>query len=319
MIDPHNLEPELERYRARKKARPMRGPNCPAEDKIIELAAGVLPESESEALMDHVAECAHCVQLLETFVEVCDTPVTDEEEELAASIRPPERRPVTARPAAAPRRWALAVAASLVVLAAPAWLVYQRWAPEPEKLLARAYMANRPSEVRIPEAAQPAPIQSRTRSSRSVFDRPAAWLEVMKEIGEQVDRHPQDPRWIRVKALALLFDLRLDPAEEELKNAQKLDPTRHFDMEFGLLAYERQQYPEAAQRFAKVLALQPGNQAARFNHALSLKNLGDRAGARRELEALLSASPDIAWAEEARQQLRAMDKDASAVPESRPR
>ena len=57
-----------------------RTPECPPEQKWLELAAGLLPSAESDRLLGHAETCGHCGRLLKIAIEDLALDLTPEEE-----------------------------------------------------------------------------------------------------------------------------------------------------------------------------------------------------------------------------------------------
>ncbi|HEU4415334.1 MAG TPA: hypothetical protein VFT65_11175, partial [Candidatus Angelobacter sp.] len=157
--------------------------DCPSEDDLRNLAAGLTSEPLAATLLQHASTCDHCGSLLRTFSESFSDEFTAEEKQAIASQRASsvswqretarkmlaqasarqsaempaldESRGVTSqRVRFFSRRWALvpAAAAAAAAIAVGIWYT-QRDTPEKvEKLLAQAYTENRTIEMRWPGA-----------------------------------------------------------------------------------------------------------------------------------------------------------------------
>jgi tetratricopeptide (TPR) repeat protein len=117
-------------------------------------------------------------------------------------------------------------------------------------------------------------------------------VESENEIVKQAERHPNDARWIRARALALLFQVNLPAAESELRRAQRLDPQGDYELEFGLIAFERQDYNQAIDCFSRALARDPASTSALFNRAVAYRRSGLNALARADFERILATERD---------------------------
>src|SRR5690349_15211598 len=154
-----------------------RGTNCPTEDSLRNLAAGIAPASDAAGLTQHAAQCDYCGPILRAFTEDFSDELTPDEQALLARahLSPARRQNLAEQMAAAvtsasaPQKsvtertslfrlpwfkWVL-VPATAIACAIVAFLVWnaQRDTPQKvEKLLAQAYTEQRTMEMRIPGA-----------------------------------------------------------------------------------------------------------------------------------------------------------------------
>src|SRR5258708_26494491 len=100
-------------------------------------------------------------------------------------------------------------AAFLMALVAGAW----RWRAESsaremrsvEKLLAEAYTAQRPFELRVPSAGY-APVNVQRGVQTSAFSRPVGLLDAESRISWHMAKNPDNAGWLRLTARAEILD-----------------------------------------------------------------------------------------------------------------
>src|SRR5262249_3326367 len=120
------------------------------------------------------------------------------------------------------RMW-LATAAAALLAAGGGWLGWTQWiANDPARLIATAYAKQRPFEYRIPRAAH-APVRQE-RSGVATFQRPAALFDAEGTIARELEKHPDDVKWLELRARAEM--LGRDPASaiSDLRRALERKP-----------------------------------------------------------------------------------------------
>jgi CHAT domain-containing protein len=249
-----------------------RGPDCPDEDDLRHLAAGLCPPDQATRLTQHAAQCDHCGPLLRMYVEDFSDELSKEDDAVMAKLKSSSGgwqkklaqemlkqsgasyessdSPAGSGKARArqpfPWRWVLAPTA-LAACAAIAFAVWyqQRETPEKvERLLAQAYTEQRTAELRIPGAAY-APLRQERGGSQSPFsiaDRPQALLQAELAIDRKLKSDPNNPEWLEKRALADVLEKQFNEAIEDLETVRAQHPDSSTVLTLlGIAHYERGQ------------------------------------------------------------------------------
>lgn len=333
------VQSEILRMRAPNPSSPT--PECMGDAEWLEVAAGLLPEARTIALMKHAAQCGQCGPLLRNAAQaLVDEPSTGEEAWLASlpSARPEWRKKMaeTLRDSAgawgdngdrdrsrekkegAPWRQALfswsRLAFALAGLAAAVmagWLgVSLLHSSSAEELLAQAYTEHRTLEVRIP-GAKYAPMRVERAASGSSLDKSPSLLKAEALIGENLRKSPNDPAWLQAKARADLLDGNYESAINSLRRALETQPDDpHLLTDLGAAYFVRAEstdhaidYGNAIESLSKALGKSPDDPITLFNRALSCERMFLYTQAADDWEHYLRVDPHGEWAENARANL----------------
>ena len=268
--------------------------NCSASIDWSAVAAGLIPESEAQAHLEHASRCSACALLLKTAIAGLAGAPTPEEEDLLAGLKSnsPEWQASLARrlqreAAHASREkdslWrrllkppALVFAASLS-LAVAAVILIPRWnrAPSPLDLTAIAYTERRTFDLRISGAACTPKLIQRGPSSSNV-DRPIALQKAEQLIHEGLLKNPGSADLLHAKGRVDLLDGSPETAIESLQRALETDPSSQTIMiDLATAFFMRAEktgntddYGHAAEQLSKVLAASPNDSVSLFNRAL---------------------------------------------------
>ncbi|HET8887986.1 MAG TPA: hypothetical protein VFQ41_03715 [Candidatus Angelobacter sp.] len=311
--------------------------NCPSEEDLRNLAAGLCSDHLDAELTAHAAACGRCGPLLREYQEDFSDAVTPEEQTALAQLRSASpkwqrqkaremlkqvRTTVPSPPS--PRRifswkWltapaAVAAACALLALGIGGALYARRDTPEKvEKLLAQAYTENRNMEMRIPYAKHSDFHQLRSGESESFLHSPAAFRKAEDVIASHLSKEPDDPTWILLQARLDLLDWRYKPA---LSGLNKIDKSAtlesaEFRMTLALALYEKaetesdpQSYSEAVNLLEEVLKKSPRDTTALFNQAVSCEKLHSYECAISDYQRFLENNKDPDWSAEARERLK---------------
>lgn len=311
---------------------------CPPSMEVFELAAGISSESEAEILLEHTATCGHCGPLLRQasgwFVEE----LSPEEEEAIAglSTAAPERQaaiasqicaqrtvtvpPATkasAQPESSPRfrffthRFALPLAAVIVLIVAGLLILRTTRVPDVNDLLATAYAEQRRIELRIP-GAKYSPLRVARGTGGSRLDRPQALLSAEDLIAKKLLEKPNAPQWLEAKARADLLDGNYDAA---LKTLSSLPESADVLIDLATAYYEKGEatndpinFGNAVDALGKALAKAPNENIALYNRALVCERISLYSQAVQDWQSYLSYDSSSRWAEEAREHLLRLKK-----------
>ena len=303
------------------------GPNCPDEDDLRSLAAGLFPPDQASKLVQHAAQCDHCGPLLRSYVADFSDEASDEDQAWLAKLKSSsanwqkkvvaDLRASSGRSTAKPEKkrfpwrwvWAPAALAACVAIAFAVWY-QQRETPEKvEKLLAEAYTEQRTMEMRFPDSAW-APVRMTRGPEDSRFLKPAKLLEAEDIISRRQAADPTNVEWLRSKAEADLLEEHPESAAAILEGALAAQPQSDTLMLDLASAYFMQAQGSSPQGYAKTIDLlskivkrNPSNPEALFNLALTYarSEMWDQAAVTWRMYLRLdSRSP---WADEARKKL----------------
>ncbi len=286
-------------------------PECPDPLVWYEIASGQ-ELSRSPQYIQHATDCDSCATLLKNAVsDLHDETSTSEASQIAdlESAQPgwqrrlarriagtitPDTEPVSWWSRWRMRRFALAAAALAVVVI----VAQQTQLQMAEELLARAYTAERPMELRM-SGASPAKLSNKRGQEESRLDRPPSLLLAEALIALQGSRS-SDPRWLQAKGRADLLDGKYDAARESLNRALQLSPKSPGILIDLATAYSQNgDHAQAFETLSQALALSPNNPVALFNRAIVGEQLHLYRQALDDAERYLQIEPHSEWASEA--------------------
>jgi CHAT domain-containing protein/tetratricopeptide (TPR) repeat protein len=312
--------------------------DCPSEISLFELAAGVMGLEEADKLLQHTVQCDRCGPFLCQAAEILN-PVQKREEDALLSSLPSGRpewqaslaralasasAPHPAPPASASttRRdirirftarlhWVYAAAAGLVLATlAGSWLVIRLQSPSADTLIAQAYSEQRTIELRLAETAY-APIRQQRGAEGSSFSKPAALLEAELLIQRQLQKTPNDPKWLAAGGRSALLEWHYEDAIRSFNQVLETNPDSSDVLRDLATAYFQRaeiehrpiDYGNAMQELSKALAKRPDDAVARFNRAVIDERMFLYDDAEKDWEAYLRLDPTGPWAPEAQQRL----------------
>jgi CHAT domain-containing protein/cytochrome c-type biogenesis protein CcmH/NrfG len=317
--------------------------DCPSQESLNKLAAGISNSEEAEIVLQHCAACDYCGSLLRQAMEYFADAGTPEEESMLAALETSqpawqrrfgailakqsvadvkESDDLNARVsgksvgfALAPR-WVYAIAAT--VLFAIAGLGWARWRSSPtyaERLLARAYAEQRTMEPRFTGAGH-GPMRVERGGESSRLSHPAALLEVEALVARKIAEHPEDPSWLQSRGRIDLLEGNYDAAMEALQRAVEIEPRSAEILTDLATAYFQQAelrkqavyYSHALELLGQALAIKPDDPVALFNRAINEERLFLYQQAVDDWLRYLRLDPTGAWAEEARARLAGAQK-----------
>jgi tetratricopeptide (TPR) repeat protein len=311
------------------------GPNCPDEDDLRKLAAGLCPPDQASKLTQHVAQCDHCGPILRGYIADFSDEVSAEDEAVLGKLKSSsadwqkklveELQVASGRSSRSsdskffPWRWVMAPVA-LAACAAIGFAIWyqQRETPEKvEKLLATAYTEQRTIEMRFSGAEW-----GEMRVRRGLESgRSEALLEAQLMIRRSQPRDPNNVGWLRAKAEAELLDTQPDQAMATLSRALEIEPESiPLLLDLSIAYVQLAQTSQVASSHAKAIDLltqitrrEPGNKEALFDLALACTS-GERWDqAIASWEAYLKLDPSGPWANEARHRLNEIKQQHSLL------
>ena len=310
-------------------------PNCPCEEDLRNLAAGLCAEPIANKLKAHASTCERCGPLLQEYIEDFSDESSPEEQAFLNRLRTasPEYREQKARemlkrnlvtpdpvPATDWRsffswKWVMVPALPAVALIAVGIWYLQRDTPaKVEKLLAQTYTEDRTMEMRVPYAKH-SDFHQVQGDSGSFLNLPDSYRQASVAIASNLKKHPDDPTWLLLSAR---FDLLHWDYKSALSTLEHIDDPKVIESSEALLTralalYEKaeaesqqrdQLYAEVVELLGKFLQKNPDDPAALFNQAIACEKSHMYECAIGDYKHLLDVEKDRGWAGEANQHLR---------------
>jgi len=323
-----------------------KGRECPDEERLWLLVAGLLDEPETKKLLAHAEMCVWCGQILRDAVketaakEDLEPPPTEEELAIAATTRLAnaenrrafaERLATLAHPAPMPtpirkrsprwRVWGEVAALAAAIGAVGIYLWPTSAVLQTERLLVRAYTEYRPMEMRLPGAGY-GPVRTERGAGSLPISRSPDLHEAEARILREIEAHPDDPQWLRLQGREHLLEGKEEDAITELERAHALRPN-DADILSDLGAAWFQKAEKASDKGAALKSfssafdflsqgarLRPGDPALAFNRALAAEHIFAYNEARDAWEAYLRLDSRSPWANEARAHLDEVKKNS---------
>lgn len=316
-----------------------RRPECPPEDKWAAVAAGICSANEASLLIEHASSCDDCGYLLREASEDLDPEISANELEVIRQLpsatdgwqrdmgrrmaevsatgaieQPRETLPYVRWFFANWTRWAVPLAAAVVVVGAALWTQRpSRSLALTNQLIAQAYAEQRPIEFRFPGAGYGPVREERGENDpgRSRMDLPPALLEAEKQIARKLATDPQDPGWLQAKARTDLFEGHYASAIQVLQQAEAARPedvslkldlaTAYFERAGTKLPTDQiADYNQALESLNAVLDKDPNNLVALFNRASVYEHLNRIPEATSDWQHYLQLDPTGEWSREAK-------------------
>jgi tetratricopeptide (TPR) repeat protein len=309
--------------------RPAPGPGCPLMTEWAGLAAGLVSEGRRDELLAHAGECDACGAVLRTVMNDFSMEFTEAETKLLASLessKPEWQRKMARRMAdasrerpASSRSW-LGIAAAAVLAVGGGWLGWTQWfAGDPARLIAQAYAQQRPFEYRIPGAAY-APVRVQRRAA-GAFQGPASLFDAEGTITRQLEKHPDDVKWLQLQARAEMLIRAPEAAIDALRRALVRKPddpalTADLGMAYALRAANSNRdidYGSAIEYLGRSLKAKPDDPVVLFNRAIVYQHTLAYEDAIRDWRRYLELDPSGPWREEAQQNLAELEQKKNSV------
>lgn len=297
------------------------GDGCPSVTEWARLAAGLLDGPRREELLAHASTCDACGAALRAVVEDFADDMTDAESQTLESLpssQPEWQRSVARKMAEAsagvarfPVRTWLARAAAVIVAVGAGWMAWVQWmVKDPAQLIAEAYTRQRPFEFRIPGAAH-APVRLERRGVGSSIQRPPALLEAEARIIRELDKDPDNVKWLALRARAEMLAWDAETAIATLLRALERKPDdpdllADVGMAYALRAEAQNRavdYSSAIDYLGRSLKAKPNSLEALFNRAFVYERMYLYDDALREWRRYLDLDKAGAWREEAQRHL----------------
>ncbi len=328
-----NFQEKLDQLKSGARIRP--DTECPSETEWLPLAAGLLPEAQSNELIEHSTNCDVCASLLrqatEDFAEEVTTGETEQISSLSTSQPEWQQRfaqklaTAQPKPVAPAMNWLSLFAwkrrvvprfawvyglAAVVLVFATAWLIRIQRTPSLDQLIASAYTEQRPFELRIAGSAY-GPVRQQRSGERSSFGQPAALSQAIYLIKEKLAIRPDDTELLIARGRVELLEGNYEMAIRTFGGLADTHPdspalltdlaTAYFQR--GEARDRASDYGHAVELLSRALAKNPNDPVALFNRAIALEKTYAYDEASRDWEQYLRLDPSGDWAAEAQRRL----------------
>jgi tetratricopeptide (TPR) repeat protein len=312
--------------------------NCPSEEDLRTLAAGLCSNPLVAELTAHAAACGHCGPLLWEYQEDFSDDVTPKEHTALAQLRSasPEWQQQKAREMLQPEmlkktraipepvpatdwrrffswKWIMVPALPAVALIAVGIWYLQRDTPEKvAKLEAQAFTEQRTTEMRVPYAAYADFNQKRSGDIPSRSSLPQSLNRAADKIAKHLQTEPDNPQWLMLSARLDLWDSNYKAALsslEKISDSQAIQSPKYLmTRAFALFQKsealkESQGYSEAVDLLGKALQKAPDDPVLLFNQAIACEKTHSYECAESDWNRLLAVEKDPQWTAEARKHL----------------
>jgi tetratricopeptide (TPR) repeat protein len=309
-------------------------PECPSDDALRQLAAGLTPDDAAPALAHHASTCNHCGPLLRTFIEDFSDDFTAEEQAALNNLQsasaawqrntaremleraipsPPSPRPIFSW------KWIMvpASAAVVAVSAFTIWFVVRDTPEKVEKYLAEAYPEQRTIEMRWPGAKWGELSETLGAPPAS---KPLSLLKADDAIQRQTPETLRKKEWLHLRAQnEILGGGELLQLIKDLTEATQSQPdsTLMFDLaianfRMGEVTHDRKYYEKSKDVLDQVIASTPPSSAALFDLAVVEQRLNFKDKAIEDLTKCLALEPEEQreWGAEIREKIKRLKASA---------
>jgi len=308
--------------------------NCPCEEDLRNLAAGLCAEPIAKKLKAHASNCERCGPLLQEYVEDFSDESSPEEQAALAQLRSAsptwqeqraremlQKNRVTLEPVPATDwrrffswKWimtpaAAAVACTLLALGIGGVWYAQRDTPEKvEKYLAEAYREQRTMEMRWPKASWS---QYSVQRGTMFEAKSTSLMQAEIAVGRQTKKTLQEIAWIRVVAEKEIIAGHPQNATPALEQAIRSHPSSAPLLLDLAIAYfgqgeqtrSQESYEKSRDLLGSVLQREPTNTVALFNRALVYERLNAKDKAADDWKTFLKTEKDVHWLAEGQKKL----------------
>jgi hypothetical protein len=317
-----------------------RRPNCPDNDVLQELAAGILAPAMAEQTMLHVAECKFCGPTLRQYLREFSEEQSPENIAILKQLQSSKpawqkklvRESIGGRP---PFRWLKLVPAT-VALAAVIFAFIQGPAMlaafqlhQAQKQVAAAFAERRTTAMRLPSVSyspySPFPVVLGAQDGLSVDEVPPSLHDASGAANKNLRAAKADPQWLQIQGRALLWEATPSSLEKAEKDFEKAHAeglaTPSLEIDLAASYFERDSRAEHPnlQRTLNLLSevlskpnLSKDDQAsALFNLAIAYEKTQAWDLAVETWEKYLQVDSTSGWTNEARQRLTAAKEKSS--------
>jgi len=316
--------------------------NCPSEDDLRSLAAGICTDLITVELTAHATKCDRCRLLLFKYIEefsdeltleqnavlnglnsatpkwqqqtarqMLNTAATSTADQYNSAPEPSTQQPVKSRRHSFSWKWVFvpAVVAICALIAFSIWYTQRETPEKVEKLLAEAYTEQRTIEMRWPGAEW---AELREMRGPTPVDKPLPLLEATDEIQHQTPETLRGTEWLHLRAQSeILSGIPSKQLIEDLNKAtqsQAASLSLMFDLaianfRIGEVTHDNSYYLRSKMALDELLKSSPSNPVALFNRAIVEQRLQLRDPAIADFTKCLALEKDPAWSAEIREKI----------------
>ena len=307
---------------------------CPDPGDWIELVGGNVASEQKNALLAHAALCSTCLTRLrhvqhaiaaeaspQESAELSQFASTSSQWQHSLAVELAHTPRATKRSYFLPRFvWlGTGLAAALVLLLSVT--VWWRRANSPDRLLAEAYTDARTSDLRVPGAGF-APVKPPTHLRGENAERePAPLLNARAQIERNLERTPNDPRWLQLQARAEMLEEHYDAAIDILDRLVAAGPvTPSLLLDDGSAYFMRgtatgseNDRATALDELKRAEEMAPSDPVILFNEALMMEDRGQMMNAVEVWNRYLQVERDPKWLEEGRRHLAVLEQKVNQL------
>ena len=315
-------------------------PDCPDNDVLQELAAGILAPAMAEQTMLHVAECKLCGPTLRQYLREFSEEQSPQNiailKELQSS-KPAWQKKLVRESIGGGRRFPwLKLVPAMVAMAAvvfafiqgpPMWAAFQLH--QAQKQVAAAFVERRTTTMRLPSVDyspySPFPVVLGAQDGLSVDEVPPSLHDASGAANKNLRAAKADPQWLQIQGRALLWEATpssLEKAEKDFEKARSdglATPSLEIDLAASYFERDSRAEHPNLQRTLNLLSevlskpnLSKDDQAsALFNLAIAYEKTQAWDLAVETWEKYLQVDSASGWTNEARQRLAAAKEKSS--------
>ena len=308
-------------------------PNCPDDDVLQELAAGILAPALAEQTMLHVADCKVCGPALRRYITEFSEEQSPENTavlQLLQSSRPQWQKRLVRKLIGGDSRFpwlklapaAAALAAVIFAVAQGPALLAEFRVKQAQREVAAAFVERRTSLSRLPQVGyapyNPFPVVLGAENGRGVDEVPPSLHDASGAANKNLHAANADPRWLQIQGRALLWESTpssLEKAEKDFEKARSAglaSPSLKIDLAASYFERDSRAEHPNLQRTLNLLSevltqpnLSKDDQAsALFNLAIAYEKTQAWDLAVETWEKYLNVDSSSGWRNEAQQHLK---------------
>jgi hypothetical protein len=317
-----------------------RRPNCPDNDVLQELAAGILAPAMAEQTMLHVAECKFCGPTLRQYLREFSEEQSPENIAILKQLqssKPAWQKKLVRESIGGGRRFPwLKLVPATVALAAVIFGVVQGPAMlaafqlhQAQKQVAAAFAERRTTAMRLPSVSyspySPFPVVLGAQDGLSVDEVPPSLHDASGAANKNLRAAKADPQWLQIQGRALLWEATpnsLEKAEKDFERARSEGlATPSLEIDLAASYFERDSRAEhpnlqrtlnlLSEVLSKANLSKDDKASALFNLAIAYEKTQAWDLAVETWEKYLQVDSTSGWTNEARQRLTAAKEKSS--------
>ena len=203
-----------------------------------------------------------------------------------------------------------------MVVIGVALFLMQRRAHTPEHELAAAYMQSRTLELRVPDAGYADLVPGNHTRGALAGREPAPLLEARASLARELERAPQNSRWLELEARADVLEERYDSATDILDpllaqgsaTPELLSDAATAHYQRGLISGSESDRSTALDYLLQADKLTPTDPVILFNEAIVMEDRGQMMNAVEVWNRFITVERDPNWLAEGKRKLAALEQ-----------